>query len=87
MSDRSSRNSNVPAILLHVAFLSLDFDDDQLRAAAYDLLGAVYSYLGLEKNPIISYHSKPIQVSIVKGDILTSVNISWLCSGKLCCIR
>ena len=87
MSDRSSRNSNVPAILLHVAFLSVDFDDDQLRAAAYDLLGAVYSYLGLEKNPIISCNSKLIQVSIVEGIILTPMDASWLCSGKLCCIR
>ncbi|KAK2465915.1 hypothetical protein APHAL10511_001556 [Amanita phalloides] len=53
-SDRSPRNSNVPAVLLHTAFLSFDFEDEQLRAAAYDLLGAVCSYLNLEKNPIMS---------------------------------
>ncbi|KAF8635007.1 hypothetical protein AX15_000591 [Amanita polypyramis BW_CC] len=52
--ERYSRNLNVPAVLLHIAFLSFDYNDDQLRGAAYDLLGAVCSYLKLEKNPINS---------------------------------
>ncbi|KIL70462.1 hypothetical protein M378DRAFT_1044573 [Amanita muscaria Koide BX008] len=50
---RFSRYSNVPAILLHVAFSNVDFDDDQLRSAAYDLLGAVCSYLEYDKNVLV----------------------------------
>ncbi|KAM6496242.1 hypothetical protein JOM56_008948 [Amanita muscaria] len=51
--ERFSRYSNVPAILLHVAFSNVDFDDDQLRSAAYDLLGAVCSYLEYDKNVLV----------------------------------
>ncbi|KAF8638594.1 hypothetical protein AX17_002135 [Amanita inopinata Kibby_2008] len=62
-SDRLSRYPNVPAILLHVAFLSLECNEDQLRSAAYDLLGAVCSHLGYEKNPVVSRN-----VGFVPGD-------------------
>ncbi|PFH50162.1 hypothetical protein AMATHDRAFT_80979 [Amanita thiersii Skay4041] len=55
--ERFSRYSNVPAILLHVALQSVDFDDEQLRAAAFDLLGSVCSYLGYEQNPIVTCNS------------------------------
>ncbi|KAK0461601.1 uncharacterized protein EV420DRAFT_1526161 [Desarmillaria tabescens] len=43
LGDRFSRFSNVPATLLHVGMLT-----------AYDLLGAVCTYLGYDKSPIVA---------------------------------
>jgi hypothetical protein len=54
VSDRFSRFSNVPATLLHVGMLSVDSEDEELRSAAYDLLGAVCSYVGYDKNPVLA---------------------------------
>jgi hypothetical protein len=34
--------------------LSIDSEDEELRSAAYDLLGAVCSYLGYDKNPVVA---------------------------------
>jgi neurofibromin 1 len=58
VAQQFSRFSNVPATLLHVGMLSLDLDNEELRAAAYDLLGAVCSYLNYDKNPIIASKGK-----------------------------
>ncbi|TRM67484.1 hypothetical protein BD626DRAFT_544948 [Schizophyllum amplum] len=52
--ERFARFSNKPATLLHIGLLSLDVNDEELRAAAYDLLGAVCTYLNYDKNPIIA---------------------------------
>lgn len=34
--------------------LNIDTEDEELRSAAYDLLGAVCSYLNYEKNPVVA---------------------------------
>ncbi|KAJ2930404.1 hypothetical protein H1R20_g6694, partial [Candolleomyces eurysporus] len=54
LAERFARFSNVPATLLHIGFLSVDPYDDELRAAAYDLLGAVCTYLKYDQNPIVA---------------------------------
>ena len=51
---RFSRYSNVPATLLHVGMLGIDENDEELRNAAYDLLGAVCSYINYDKNPVVA---------------------------------
>jgi len=43
----------VPATLLHIGFLSVDLDDEELRGAAYNLLGAVCGYLKYDKSPLV----------------------------------
>lgn len=53
-AERFSRFSNVPATLLHVGMFSIDHEDEELRSAAYDLLGAVCSYLKYDKSPIVA---------------------------------
>ncbi|KAJ3504772.1 hypothetical protein NLJ89_g7765 [Agrocybe chaxingu] len=60
LTERFSRFSNVPATLLHIGFLSVDLDDEELRGAAYDLLGAVCSYLKYDKSPIVANKGDPI---------------------------
>jgi hypothetical protein len=52
--DRFPRFSNISATLLHVGMLNIDSDEEGLRGAAYDLLGALCSYLDYDKNPIIA---------------------------------
>ncbi|KAJ3987640.1 hypothetical protein F5890DRAFT_1563214 [Lentinula detonsa] len=54
LAERFMRFSNVPATLLHIGMLSVDAYDDELRAAAYDLLGAVCTYLNYDKSPLIA---------------------------------
>lgn len=54
LTERFSRFSNVPATLLHIGLLSVDLDDEDLRGAAYDLLGGVCSYLKYDKSPIVA---------------------------------
>ncbi|KAF9527976.1 hypothetical protein CPB83DRAFT_363170 [Crepidotus variabilis] len=53
-AERFSRFSNVPATLLHIGFLSVDLNDEELRGAAYDLLGAVCDYLKYDRSPIVA---------------------------------
>lgn len=54
LTERFSRFSNVPATLLHIGLLSVDLYDEELRGAAYDLLGAVCAYLNYDKSPIVA---------------------------------
>lgn len=54
MTECFSQFSNVPAALLHIGFLSIDLNDEELRGAAYELLAAVCDYLKYDKNPIVS---------------------------------
>ncbi|KAJ3719315.1 hypothetical protein C8R42DRAFT_777357 [Lentinula raphanica] len=54
LAERFMRFSNVPATLLHIGMLSVDAYDDELRAAAYDLLGAVCTYLNYDKSTLIA---------------------------------
>ncbi|KAJ4479043.1 hypothetical protein J3R30DRAFT_2708420 [Lentinula aciculospora] len=54
LAERFMRFSNVPATLLHIGMLSVDAYDDELRAAAYDLLGAVCTYLNYDKSPLVA---------------------------------
>ncbi|KAG6854444.1 hypothetical protein C0991_006523 [Blastosporella zonata] len=54
LTERFSRFSNVPATLLHVGLLSVDMNDEELRGAAYDLLGAVCTYLNYDNSPIVA---------------------------------
>lgn len=64
LAERFSRFSNVPATLLHVGLLSVDFNDEELRAAAYDLLGAVCTYLNYDKSPIVAAKGKYVSCII-----------------------
>lgn len=52
--ERFPRFSNISATLLHVGMININSDQEELRSAAYDLLGAVCSYLDYEKHPIIA---------------------------------
>ena len=54
LTERFSRFSNVPATLLHIGLLSVDLNDEKLRGAAYNLLGAVCNYLQYDKSPIVA---------------------------------
>jgi hypothetical protein len=54
LTERFSRFSNVPATLLHIGLLSVDLSDEELRGAAYDLLGSVCTYLNYDKSPIVA---------------------------------
>ncbi|KAG6336483.1 hypothetical protein ID866_2597 [Astraeus odoratus] len=67
-TERFPRLSNVSATLLQVGMLNIDSDEEDLRSAAYDLLGAICSYLGYDKNPIITS-----KAGIIPGDISTFV--------------
>ncbi|THV03328.1 hypothetical protein K435DRAFT_835905 [Dendrothele bispora CBS 962.96] len=67
IADRFMRFSNVPATLLHVGFLSVDMFDEELRAGAYDLLGAVCKYLNYEKGPVGS------KAGFIPGDMMAFV--------------
>ncbi|KAF5371189.1 hypothetical protein D9758_004214 [Tetrapyrgos nigripes] len=72
MGDRFMLFSNVPATLLHIGLLSVDPFDEELRSAAYDLLGAVCKYLNYEKSPIVS-----TKAGFIAGDItMFVVNLS-----------
>ncbi|KAG0709913.1 hypothetical protein DFH29DRAFT_1012634 [Suillus ampliporus] len=66
--DRFPRLSNISATLLHVGMLNIDSEDEGLRGAAYDLLGALCSYLNYDKSPIIVS-----KAGIIPGDISTFV--------------
>jgi neurofibromin 1 len=52
--ERALGFTSVSATLLHVGMLSIDQHEEDIRGAAYDLLGAVCGYLGYDKNPIIA---------------------------------
>ncbi|KAI6130277.1 hypothetical protein EDD16DRAFT_1541379 [Pisolithus croceorrhizus] len=67
-SERFPRFSNVSANLLHVGMLNIDSEEEELRSAAYDLLGAICSYLNYDKNPVITS-----KAGIIPGDIPTFV--------------
>ncbi|KAH8826519.1 hypothetical protein DL96DRAFT_1529897 [Flagelloscypha sp. PMI_526] len=51
-ADRFSRFSNVPATLIHLGLLNLDPHDEEVRAAAYNLLGQLCVFLNYEKAPV-----------------------------------
>ncbi|CAK5277391.1 unnamed protein product [Mycena citricolor] len=57
LTERFSRFSNIPATLLHVGMLTVDIQDEDLRAAGYELLGAVCTYLNFDKSPIVGAKS------------------------------
>ena len=44
----------MPATLLHIGLLSVNHNDEELRIAAYALLGAVCNYLKYDKCPIVA---------------------------------
>ncbi|KAL4081516.1 hypothetical protein V8B97DRAFT_1923406 [Scleroderma yunnanense] len=67
-TERFPRFSNVSATLLHVGMLNIDSEEEELRSAAYDLLGAICSYLDYDKNPVITS-----KAGIIPGDISTFV--------------
>ncbi|KAF8806096.1 hypothetical protein BYT27DRAFT_7141632 [Phlegmacium glaucopus] len=72
LTERFSRFSNVPATLLHIGLLSVDLNDEELRGAAYDLLGAVCNYLKYDKSPIVTS-----KAGFISGDpIAFVVNLS-----------
>lgn len=56
--ERFPRFSNVSATLLHVGMLNINSEDEELRSAACDLLGAICSYLDYDKHPAISSKGK-----------------------------
>ncbi|KAF8645481.1 hypothetical protein AX16_007766 [Volvariella volvacea WC 439] len=69
LTERFSRFSNVPATLLHVGLLSVDPIDEELRGAAYDLLGGVCTYLNYDKSPIVA-----CKAGFIPGDPTTFVS-------------
>ncbi|KAK7053933.1 hypothetical protein R3P38DRAFT_3343387 [Favolaschia claudopus] len=70
LAERFSRFSNIPATLLHVGMLSIDLNDEELRAAGYELLGAVCQYLNFDRSSIVAAKS----AGFVPGDPLSFVN-------------
>lgn len=54
LMERAFRFTNVSAALLHISMLNADHDDEDIHSAAYELLGAVCTYLEYDKNPIIA---------------------------------
>ncbi|KAG8218508.1 hypothetical protein J3R82DRAFT_4145 [Butyriboletus roseoflavus] len=66
--ERFPRFSNISATLLHVGMININSDQEELRGAAYDLLGAICSYLDYDKNPIVAS-----KAGIVPGDLTTFV--------------
>jgi hypothetical protein len=54
MSQQFARFSNVPATLLLVGLLNLDAQNEELCAAAYDLLGAICTYLNYDTGPVVA---------------------------------
>ncbi|PPR04649.1 hypothetical protein CVT24_011867 [Panaeolus cyanescens] len=69
LTERFSRFSNVPATLLHIGLLSVDLNDEELRGAAYDLLGAVCNYLKYDKSPIVA-----CKAGFISGDPVAFVS-------------
>ncbi|EFI27794.1 hypothetical protein CC1G_14717 [Coprinopsis cinerea okayama7 len=69
LTERFSRFSNIPATLLHIGFLSVDPNDEELRGAAYNLLGAICTYLKYDKSPIVARNA-----GFIPGDPFTFVN-------------
>ncbi|KAH7887502.1 hypothetical protein F5I97DRAFT_2056906 [Phlebopus sp. FC_14] len=67
-TERFSRFSNISATLLHVGMLHIDSEEEELRSAAYELLGAICTYLNYDKSPIIAS-----KAGIIPGDISTFV--------------
>ena len=73
----------MPATSLHIGLLSVDHDDEELRIAAYALLGAVCDYLKYDKCPIVaSKGSTNISHNIVLSNILGS----WIHFRRSYCI-
>ncbi|KAF8450670.1 hypothetical protein L210DRAFT_3520995 [Boletus edulis BED1] len=66
--ERFPRFSNISTTLLHVGMININSDQEELRGAAYDLLGAICSYLDYDKNPIIAS-----KAGIIPGDLSTFV--------------
>ncbi|EGO02251.1 hypothetical protein SERLA73DRAFT_166724 [Serpula lacrymans var. lacrymans S7.3] len=67
-TERFPMFTNISATLLHVGMINIGSEEEELRGAAYNLLGAVCSYLDYEKNPIIAS-----KAGIIPGDISTFV--------------
>ncbi|KAF7352222.1 hypothetical protein MVEN_01185600 [Mycena venus] len=70
LAERFSRFSNIPATLLHVGMLSVDLNDEELRGAGYELLGAVCQYLNFDRSSIVAAKS----AGFVPGDPLSFIN-------------
>ncbi|KAJ7492055.1 hypothetical protein FB451DRAFT_1165234 [Mycena latifolia] len=68
LAEHFSRFSNIPATLLHVGILSVDLNNEELRAAGCELLGAVCAYLNFDKSPIVAARS-----GFVPGDPTTFI--------------
>jgi neurofibromin 1 len=76
--ERALGFTSVSATLLHVGMLSIDHDDEELRGAAYDLLGAICTYLGYDKNPIVA--PEGAYAALCLGQSLTLYQYSWIYS-------
>lgn len=51
--DRGLQISDVSATLLNIGLLGIDSEEEELRGAAYDLLGAICTHIGFDKQPMI----------------------------------
>ncbi|KAL0576959.1 Ras GTPase activating protein ira2 [Marasmius crinis-equi] len=80
MSERFMRFSNVPATLLHIGMLSVDPQDEELRCAGYDLLGAVCTYLNFDKSPVIAAKG---DVRLPLLDLLLTVDSAGFIPGDM----
>lgn len=52
--DRGLQFANVSATLLNIGMLGIDSEEEELRNAAYDLLGAICKHIGFGKHPMIA---------------------------------
>ena len=80
-TERSPMFTNISATLLHVGMINIGSEDEELRSAAYNLLGAVCSYLDYEQNPIIASKGKSICFQVRTLEF-TCVIHSWYNSGR-----
>lgn len=51
--DRGLQISDVSATLLNIGLLGIDSEEEDLRSAAYDLLGAICAHIGFDKQPMV----------------------------------
>ncbi|KAF7975643.1 hypothetical protein HWV62_9093 [Athelia sp. TMB] len=52
--DRGLQISDVSATLLNIGLLNIDSEEEELRSAAYDLLGAICTHIGFDKQPMVT---------------------------------
>ena len=62
-TERFSRLSNVSAALLHISMLNLGYNNEELRAASYELLTSVIASFNLDNIPMLSVKGESLPVT------------------------